>query len=210
MASPVTGIAAVPIVTILIIVTTRIFTIAPILSSLAASFARSGGRETSCERDIRRQAMKILKRLWADEVGVIMSAETVMLGTMGVLAMTAGVGTMATAVNSELGEMGKAFRGFDQSFSAPGFQTSFGGSSGGGARSSSGSAAGMSGTHGSGYTQQSSAVSQAQLDIQMTQRQAVENELAGRVIQRLDAAQLQQFQQFSDLQRDNVCSGSEL
>ena len=151
--------------------------------------------------------MKILKRLWSDEVGVVMSAETVMLGTIGVIAMTAGVGTMATAVNGELGEMGKAYRGFDQSFSVPGFQTSFGGSSGGRASGFSGSAAGMSGTHGSGYTQQSAAVSQAQLDIQLMQMQAVENELAGRVIQRLDAAQLQQF---SDLQRDNVCSGSEL
>ena len=157
--------------------------------------------------------MKILKRLWSDELGVVMSAETVMLGTMGVLAMTAGVGTMATAVNSELGEMGKAFRGFNQSFSAPGFQTSFGGRSGGGGRSSSGSngsTAGLSGTQGSGYTQQSAAVSQAQLDIQFQQAQAIDQELAGRVIQRLDAAQLQQFQQFSDLQRDNVCSGSEL
>ena len=113
--------------------------------------------------------MKILKRLWSDEVGVVMSAETVMLGTIGVIAMTAGVGTMATAVNGELGEMGKAYRGFDQSFSVPGFQTSFGGSSGGRASGFSGSAAGMSGTHGSGYTQQSAAVSQAQLDIQLMQ-----------------------------------------
>jgi hypothetical protein len=68
----------------------------------------------------------------------------------------------------------------------------------------------MSGTMGSGYTQQSAAVSQAQLDIQFSQMQAVDQELAGRVIQRLDAAQLQQLQQFSDLSRDNVCSGSEL
>ncbi len=140
--------------------------------------------------------MKILKRLWADEVGVVMSAETVMLGTIGVLAMTAGVGTMSTAINSELGEMGKAFRGFDQSFSTPGFQTSFGGSSGAGISG----AAGQSGTRGSGYTQPPAAVSQAQLDIQMTQQLAVENELAGRVIQRLDAAQLEQLRQHPELQ----------
>lgn len=152
--------------------------------------------------------MKILKRLWADEIGVVMSAETVMLGTMGVLAMTAGIGTMATAVNSELGEMGQAFRGFDQSFSAPGFRTSFGGSSGG-AGGFSGNSTGLSRTRGSGYTQQSAAVSQAQLEIQFQQMQAVDQELAGRVIQRLDAAQLQQLQQFSEL-RDGVCSGSSL
>ncbi len=156
--------------------------------------------------------MKILKNFWKDEAGVVMSAETVMLGTMGVLAMTAGVGTMATAVNSELGEMGKAFRGFDQSFSAPGFQTSFGGRSGGGGRSrvSSGGSAGMSGTMASGYTQQPAAVSQAELDIQFSQMQAVDQELAGRVIQRLDAAQLQQLQRFSDLSRDDLGSESEL
>ena len=146
--------------------------------------------------------MKILKKLWKDEVGVVMSAETVMLGTMGVLAMTAGVGTMATAVNSKLGEMGKAFRGFDQSFSAPGFQTSFGGRSFGG---SSGGAAGMPGTMASGYTQQPATVS----DVQFSQMQAADQALAGRVIQRLDAAQLQQIQQFSDLRRDNVSNGSE-
>jgi hypothetical protein len=160
--------------------------------------------------------MKILKRLWNDEVGVIMSAETVMLGTMGVLAMTAGVGTMATAVNGELGDMSKAFRSFDQSFSTPGFRTSFGGATGGGGIAAGtfsggvGGAAGFAGTHGSSFTQQSAEVSRAQLDIQFEQAQAIEQEHAGRVIQRLDAAQLQQFQQFSDQRRDNVCNGSEL
>lgn len=157
--------------------------------------------------------MKILKRLWADEVGVVMSAETVMLGTMGVLAMTAGVGTMATAVNSELGELGKAFRGFDQSFSAPGFQTSFGGSTGGAGNSggSSGTAAGLSGKAASFYRQeQPVSASQAQLDIQLMQRQIENDSFSGQVIQQLSAAQLEQIQQFSDLRRDNVCSGSEL
>lgn len=155
--------------------------------------------------------MKILKRLWADELGVIMSAETVMLGTMGVLAMTAGVGTMATAVNGELGDMSKAFRSFDQSFSAPGFRTSFGGSTGGGSASGfSSGGGGYSGTHGSSFTQPSAEAAKAQLDIQLMQSQTARSEFTGQVIQRLDAAQLQQFQQFSDLQRDNVCSGSEL
>ena len=88
------------IVIIIIIATILILPTILVLSKLAILFARSGYRETSCERDIRKQAMKILKKLWKDEVGVVMSAETVMLGTMGVLAMTAGVGTMATAVNS--------------------------------------------------------------------------------------------------------------
>lgn len=153
--------------------------------------------------------MKILKRLWADEVGVVMSAETVMLGTMGVLAMTAGVGTMATAVNGELGDMSKAFRSFDQSFSAPGFRTSFGGSTGGG-QSMSSFSSGAGGTHGSSFTQSSAEVAKSQLDIQLMQSQTARSEFTGQVIQRLDAAQLQQIQRFSDLRRDNVCSGSEL
>lgn len=157
--------------------------------------------------------MTILKRLWNDELGVIMSAETVMLGTVGVLAMTAGVGTMATAVNGELGDMSQAFRSFDQSFSTPGFRTSFGGATGGGeiaAGAFGGGGAGFAGTYGSSFTQQSAEVSRAQLDIQLQQARAIEQEQAGRVIQRLDAAQLQQFQQFSDQHRDNVCNGSEL
>ncbi|NQV25862.1 MAG: hypothetical protein HQ518_16000 [Rhodopirellula sp.] len=155
--------------------------------------------------------MNIMKRFWTDDIGVIMSAETVMLGTIGVLAMTAGVGTMATAVNSELGEMGQAFRSFDQSFSTPGFQTSLGGYSGGQAGLSSSGAAGVpSRTAGSSYQQPPVDQSRAQLQMQFQQSQAVKQELAGRVIQRLDAAQLQQFQQFSDPGRDSVCNGSEL
>jgi Flp pilus assembly pilin Flp len=157
--------------------------------------------------------MKILKRLWNDEAGVIMSAETVMLGTMGVLAMTAGVGTMATAVNGELGELSKAFRSFDQSFSTPGFQTSFGSSTGGAGRSSGfsgGTSAGLSGTMGSGYSQPSAAASQAQLDIQLMQRQTDNNVFSGQVIQQLSAAQIQQIQQYSELRRESVCAGAEL
>ena len=159
--------------------------------------------------------MNILKRLIADEAGVVMSAETVMLGTIGVLAMTAGVGTMATAVNGELGEMGMAFRSFDQSFSVPGFQTSLGGRSGGGFGSgqasfgNSGAAGGLSGTFGSSYIQPPVEQSRAQLQIQFLQTQEANQQLGGRVIQRLDAAQLQQLQQFSDLHQGGVCDEAE-
>lgn len=151
--------------------------------------------------------MRILECLWNDERGVIMSAETVMLGTIGILAMTAGVGTMATAVNGELGEMGMAFRSFDQSFSVPGFRTSLGNGSGAGTGIAGGS---LSGTVGSSYVQPPANVSRAQLQIQFQQSLATEQELAGRVIQRLDAAQLQQLQQFSGGYHDAVCADSEL
>mgnify|MGYP000135574967 CR=1 FL=1 len=153
--------------------------------------------------------MKILKSLWRDDTGVIMSAETVMLGTIGVLAMTAGVGVMATAVNGELGEMGMAFRSFDQSFSTPGFRTSFGNGTNVGI-SNAGGVGVVSGTVGSSYVQPPVDVSRAQLQIELQQSMATEKELAGRVIQRLDAAQLQNLQEFSGRYHEGVGAESEL
>lgn len=97
--------------------------------------------------------MNLLKRLWGDEHGMVMSAEMVMLGTVGILAMTAGVGVMSTAVNDELTEMGQAFRSFNQNFEVVGFQSSYSGgvASGGGG---SGGRMGMSSSKGgSGFTQ---------------------------------------------------------
>lgn len=66
--------------------------------------------------------MNISRKLWTDETGVILSAETVMLGTIGVLAMTAGVGVMGNAMNEELSDVSQAFRSFDQSFHVSGYQ----------------------------------------------------------------------------------------
>ena len=66
--------------------------------------------------------MNCFKRLWADEAGVVLSAETVMLGTIGVLGVTAGVGVMTSAMNEELLDMSRAFRSFDQSFQVTGYQ----------------------------------------------------------------------------------------
>ena len=73
--------------------------------------------------------MNILTKLWCDEAGLVMSAETVMLGTVGVLGVVAGVGVMTSAVNDEMGELGMAFRGFDQSYSVAGTRVSMGGMS---------------------------------------------------------------------------------
>lgn len=66
--------------------------------------------------------MNLLKLLWTDESGVILTAETVMLGTVGVLAMTAGVGAMSSAMNEEMGDLSQAFRSFDQSFQVTGYR----------------------------------------------------------------------------------------
>lgn len=71
--------------------------------------------------------MRLMQRLWQDEAGAVLSAEMVVLGTVGVLGMTAGISALTDSVNSELSEVGQAFRSFDQSYSVHGYQTSYGG-----------------------------------------------------------------------------------
>lgn len=154
--------------------------------------------------------MNILKNLWTDEAGLIMSAEAVMIGTIGVLALTAGVGTMATAVNSELGELGMAIRSFDQSFSVPGFQTYFGGTGVGHHCDAVGDAGVYFGTPGSSYVQAPVEESRAQLQIQLRHAEEEQRELAGRVLQRLDSAQLQQIERLNNLRAEPEPGRSEL
>ncbi len=64
--------------------------------------------------------MRIFSELWNDEAGVIMSAEAVVLGTVGVVGLTAGLSVAAKAVNSELQDLGFAIRSLDQSYEIPG------------------------------------------------------------------------------------------
>jgi len=68
--------------------------------------------------------MTLLKRLWNDESGLILSAEMVTLGTIGVIGATAGLSMTANAVNEELTDLAKAFRSLDQSYCVSGFQGS--------------------------------------------------------------------------------------
>ncbi len=63
--------------------------------------------------------MGIFRELWSDEAGVIMSAEAVVLGTVGVVGLTAGLSVAAKAVNSELQDLGFAIRSLDQSYEIP-------------------------------------------------------------------------------------------
>jgi hypothetical protein len=103
--------------------------------------------------------MRFLKRLWQDEHGMVMSAEMVMLGTVGVLSLTAGIGVMTTAVNDELTEMGQAFRSFNQDFNVVGFQSSF---SGGASGTGRGSAQAASTKMGSSFSQSVNSAQAAQ------------------------------------------------
>ena len=65
-----------------------------------------------------------MKRLFAellhDEQGVILSAETVLLGTVGVIGATVGLSAASHSVNDELTEVAMAFRSLDQSFEIEG------------------------------------------------------------------------------------------
>jgi hypothetical protein len=70
--------------------------------------------------------MRLLKKLWRDEAGLVVSAETMMVGTLGVIGAVAGIATATSSVNEEMSQLGQAFRGFNQSFSVSGTSISSG------------------------------------------------------------------------------------
>lgn len=63
--------------------------------------------------------MRILRELWNDEAGVILSAEAVVLGTVGVVGLTTGLSMVSKSVNSELQDLAFAMRSLDQSYEIP-------------------------------------------------------------------------------------------
>jgi Flp pilus assembly pilin Flp len=63
--------------------------------------------------------MSVFRELWSDETGVILSAEAVVLGTLGIVGLTAGLSTVSSAVNSELQDLAFAIRSLDQSYEIP-------------------------------------------------------------------------------------------
>jgi len=64
--------------------------------------------------------MNLLNRLWRDEAGVLLSTEAVVVGTVGVVGLTAGASALSTAVNEELKDVAFAIRSLDQSYQIPG------------------------------------------------------------------------------------------
>jgi Flp pilus assembly pilin Flp len=58
----------------------------------------------------------VVKRLWQDERGFVVSAELVLVVTVGVLAMIVGISSVASAINNELNDVGNAFGALDQSY----------------------------------------------------------------------------------------------
>lgn len=58
-----------------------------------------------------------MRKLMNDEAGFIVSAELILVLTIGVLAMVVGLASIRDSVTAELNDVASAFGAFDQSFS---------------------------------------------------------------------------------------------
>ncbi|NOX54537.1 MAG: hypothetical protein GXP27_08885 [Planctomycetes bacterium] len=65
----------------------------------------------------------LLCAFWKDEVGAILSAELVLLATLGVIGAVVGLKAVSQSVNDELLDVACAFRSLDQSYSYTGLRT---------------------------------------------------------------------------------------
>jgi Flp pilus assembly pilin Flp len=74
---------------------------------------------------------RLLTHFWNDEHGMIVTAEMVVIGTVGVLATIVGVDLLATSVTLELNDLSNAFLKLNQSYSYTGFRATGGGRGGG-------------------------------------------------------------------------------
>lgn len=64
--------------------------------------------------------MRLIHELWNDESGLIMSAEAVTIGTVGVLGSIVGLTAVGNSINAELKEMAAGIRSLDQSYAYAG------------------------------------------------------------------------------------------
>jgi hypothetical protein len=60
--------------------------------------------------------MNLWNRLWRDVAGSVLTTEAVLVGTVGVVGVVAGVSTLSRAVDEELKDVGFAIRSLDQSY----------------------------------------------------------------------------------------------
>ena len=63
----------------------------------------------------------MLRQLWNDECGFVISAELILVLTIGVLAMVVGLSEVAVAVNTELNDLSNAFGSLKQDYAYTGF-----------------------------------------------------------------------------------------
>lgn len=64
--------------------------------------------------------MRCIKDFVRDDGGAVLSAEAVLLGTVGILGATVGLNLLAGSVNDELRDVAYGFRSLDQSYSVAG------------------------------------------------------------------------------------------
>jgi Flp pilus assembly pilin Flp len=64
----------------------------------------------------------MLKKLWRDETGAIVSAELVLVLTILVIGVIVGLSEVAVAVNTELNDISNAIGALDQSYFFTGFK----------------------------------------------------------------------------------------
>lgn len=69
----------------------------------------------------------MLKTLWNDEAGVILSAELVLISTILVLGMIVGLVELQCSIVAELSDLSSAFGNLNQSYNISGFASSKGG-----------------------------------------------------------------------------------
>ena len=69
----------------------------------------------------------MLKALWNDEAGVILSAELVLIGTILVLGMIVGLVELQCSIVAELSDLASAFGNLNQSYQISGFASFKGG-----------------------------------------------------------------------------------
>ena len=63
-----------------------------------------------------------LKALWNDQDGFVISAELVLVATIGVLSMVVGLHSVAKSVTQELNDVASAFGAIDQSYCYSGLE----------------------------------------------------------------------------------------
>jgi hypothetical protein len=65
--------------------------------------------------------MKLLNELWNDETGSVVSAELVLLGTLGVVGVGVGAAAIGDTADAEMEEVAYSIRSVDQSYGVGGF-----------------------------------------------------------------------------------------
>ena len=67
--------------------------------------------------------VRLAKHLWHDQAGFIVSAELVLISTVGVIGLVTGLTCLRDAVNSELSDVACAISSLDQSYCYTGFHS---------------------------------------------------------------------------------------